>query len=288
MREINLQEYQRSEPVQLSPEERDVLLDKRFALDVEPAPSSSSEYRLRPGATVGAIQVGNLSVLIEPKIGISKLLSMACYAIGKVKFSKDEFDFPDEYALPDALVLALTSQARRAFSRGLLHGYRSEEEALPTVRGRVNFDEQLRKRYDTPLPTEVQYEEFTSDILANRLIRAAAHRFSRVRLRSAEARRRLAWLAGMLDTVSLCHFPTARVPMVAFDRLNDHYRSVVELSRLILRHGAFESGRGAVRASGFLMNMNAVFQEFLTQALRETLGVSERSFAPTGPPAVKF
>ena len=44
------------------------------------------------------------------------------------------------------------------------------------------------------------------------------------------------------------------------------------LSRLVLRHGAFETGRGAARASGFLIDMNVVFQEFLTQALREVLG----------------
>lgn len=50
------------------------------------------------------------------------------------------------------------------------------------------------------------------------------------------------------------------------------------LSRLILRHSAFESKRGAVRATGFLMDMNTLFQEFVTVALRESLGVSERVF----------
>ena len=46
----------------------------------------------------------------------------------------------------------------------------------------------------------------------------------------------------------------------------------------MLRHSAYESGRGEVRASGFLMEMNDVFQEFVTQALREALGVSDRVF----------
>ena len=35
--------------------------------------------------------------------------------------------------------------------------------------------------------------------------------------------------------------------------------------------GAFESERGGIRASGFLMDMNVVFQEFVTTALREQL-----------------
>ena len=66
--------------------------------------------------------------------------------------------------------------------------------------------------------------------------------------------------------------------MVRFDRLNEHYRGVVEMSRLILRHGAFEASRGAVRASGFLMDMNVVFQEFVTVAMREALGLSPAVF----------
>ena len=65
---------------------------------------------------------------------------------------------------------------------------------------------------------------------------------------------------------------------MTFDRLNEHYRNVVELSRLVLQQNAFESRRGDVRASGFLMDMNKVFQEFLTVALREALGLSERAF----------
>ena len=73
-------------------------------------------------------------------------------------------------------------------------------------------------------------------------------------------------------------FTPGDVPSVTFDRLNEHYRGVVELSRLILRHSAFESRRGRIRAAGFLMDMNVIFQEFVTVALREALGVSERVF----------
>ena len=67
------------------------------------------------------------------------------------------------------------------------------------------------------------------------------------------------------------------VPEIRFDRLNEHYRRVVGLARLVLRHSAFQSGRGNVRASGFLMNMNHLFEEFVTVALREALGVSEQT-----------
>ena len=276
MRQVNLREYEESEYT-LSDAERDVLLGEAKALDLSiiPIAGDGSAYRLKPGSTVGAVEIGGLSVLIQPKIGIPQLLSLACYAIGAYKLQEERlFDFSRHAALPDALALALGAAARRAFSRGLLHGYITEEEALYTVRGRIRFDEQLRRRFGVPLPVEVRYDEFTDDILPNRLVKAAVGRLGMMQLRSYGARRGLGWIAGMLDNVSFVEYRPDSVPEVPIDRLNEHYAGVVALSRLILRHGAFESGRGDVRASGFLMDMNVVFQEFVTVALREALGVS--------------
>ena len=277
MREITLREYEKSSGLSLSSAERDTLLSGLPSVTVEPVPGTEGTYHLTPGSVVGAIEVDGLSVVIEPKIGIVNLLSMACYAISKVKFERETFDFREEHALPDILALALAVQAHRAFSHGLLHGYLVEEQALLTVRGRVRFEEQVGRRLDFPMPVELRYDEFTGDILPNQLVKAAAHRLARTPLRSQGARRDLGWVAGMLTDVSLREFPPAQVPEVHFDRLNEHYREVVALSRLVLRHGAFESERGGVRASGFLMDMNVIFQEFLTQALREQLGASPRT-----------
>ena len=280
MRQVNLREYAESEYT-LSDAERDVLLGEAKTLDlsITPIAGKDSTYYLRPGSTVGAVEIGGLSVLIQPKIGIPQLLSLACYAIGAYRLKEKRlFDFEERVALPDALALALGAAARRAFSRGLVHGYLTEEEALYTVRGRIRFDEQLRRRFGVPLPVEVRYDEFTDDILANRLVKAAVGRLGMMQLRSHGARRGLGWIAGMLDNVSFVEFPPDNVPEVPFDRLNEHYADVVALSRLILRHGAFESGRGDLRASGFLMDMNVVFQEFVTVALRESLGVSASLF----------
>ncbi len=290
MRQISLREWERKDDVALTVAERDALIALRVedgqtdrkarVITVEPVVGTQDRYNLRPNSIIGAVEIGDLSVLIKPKIEIRQVLALACYGIGNgaVKFQTDDFGFDQADALHDFLAIALAFQARKAFARGLLHGYRTEEEALYTVRGRIRFDDQLRRRFGVPFPVEVRYDEFTADVLANQLVKAAAYRLRRARLRSSKARRDLGWVASMLDDVSLCEFAPKDVPSVRYDRLNEHYRGVVELSRLILRHGAFESGRGEIRASGFLMDMNVVFQEFVTQALREALGVSATAF----------
>ena len=250
MREINLKEYKTSEH-ELSVAERDALREALPSLSIQPVMGKEGSYHLAPGSTVGAVEVGDLSVLIEPKIGVPQLLSLVCYAMSEFQPQREQFDYPREYALPDVLARALASAARRAFSRGLLHGYLVEEEALHTVRGRIRFDEQIRRRFGISVPVEVRYDEFTEDVLANRLVKAAVYRLVRMRMQCKEARRELGSIAGMLDNVSLVEFAPNAVPDVRFDRLNQHYREVVALSRIVLRHSAYEAGRGEVRASGF-------------------------------------
>lgn len=278
MSQLDIQEYASSGPISLTVDERDALKTAIRDLTITPVHGELERYSVTPTSTVGALEVGDLSVRIEPKIGIPQLLSLACYAIGRVRFRKDDFDFPEDAALPDALALALSAAARQAFARGLLHGYLSREDALTTVRGRVRFDEQIRRRHGFPLPLEVRYDEFTADILPNRLVAAAVRQLGRLRLRSTAARHRLSRVRTQLDGVSFHGYQRNAVPRVAFDRLNEHYREVVALARLVLRHGAYEAERGEIRASGFLMDMNRVFQEFLTAALRERLELPASAF----------
>ena len=148
MTAIDLKEYAPAEYT-LSAAQRDALLReaKTLNLSIEPVLGSEDSYRLAAGPTVGAVEIGDLSVLIEPKIGIPQLLSLACYAMGGFRPQERLFDFEESDALPDTLAIALASAARGAFVQGLLHGYREEEEALQTVRGRIRIGEQMRRRF---------------------------------------------------------------------------------------------------------------------------------------------
>lgn len=275
---LDLKEYQRSHAVALTAVQRSALREAVKTLAIEPSDDGEGLYHLTPSSTVGAVEVEGLSVVIKPKIPMPQVLSLALYTMdaGIIR-QPSPFHFEDEDALPDLLAQALAMAARRAFSRGLLHGYRTEEEALYGVRGRIRFDEQLRRRFGRSLPVEIRYDDFTDDIMENRLVKAAAGRLSAMQL-SGASRRGLGWIAGTLANVASVEYPPNAVPEVSFDRLNEHYRGVVDLARLVLRHSAFQSSRGAVRAIGFLFDMNDVFQRFITRALREALGSSEREF----------
>ena len=276
---VDLREYQPTD-VELTPAQLAALHGHRgnLGITIEPTEKEAT-WRLTPGSIVGALEIGDLSVTIQPKLDIGRVLFLASYALGEFKLRDLEtFHFPEQRPPVEAMALLFADAARRAFSRGLLHGYRTEEEALHTVRGRIRFADQIRRRFAIPLPVEVRYDDFTEDILPNRLVKAATHALGGMRLRDPDSRRKLARVRATLDNVALVEFPPNEVPEVTFDRLNEHYREVVGLSRLILRHSTVETGRGPVRASGFLMDMNRVFEEFVRRALREALRLTEREF----------
>ena len=84
----------------------------------------------------------------------------------------------------EPFVAAFLDALQRAMRRGLLMDYVEREEALPTIRGRVRFADQLRRHYGLPLPMEVRYDDYTLDTEANRLLKAALRRIERLRLRN--------------------------------------------------------------------------------------------------------
>ncbi len=253
----------------------------RRVLDIRPEPSKGDGYHtLRPGSIVGALELGDLSLQIKPKVSIQRLLYLASYAAGvDVRDEMFRFKQVTDLTLIEALAQALGDAAGRAFRQGLWQDYQTREEALHTVRGRIMVAEQIRRRFDMPLPVEVRYDEYTEDVTANRLIKAAARLLRRMRLNDSRAREGLRHIDATLANVALERFPPNAVPEVKFDRLNDHYEEAVAIARLILRHWSYEAARDekGVRAPGFLMDMNKVFQQFVTRALREALGESGRT-----------
>lgn len=254
-------------------------------LDIRPKPSrGEGVYTLKAGSIVGALDLEGLSLYIEPKVTIRRLLYLALYAAGDVELREESFLFErvKNPTLADLLALALGRAAGRAFRQGLWQGYRVREEALHTVRGRIMVAEQIRRRFDMPLPVEVRYDEYTEDVLANRLIKAAARLLRGMRLTASEAREGLRHIDATLENVTPVRYPPNDVPEVKFTRLNDHYKDAVAIARLILRHWFHTAHRATdddneVRVPGFLMDMNVVFQQFVTRKLREVMGVSEQT-----------
>lgn len=270
MRQICLREFEcLPGPIALSLTERDALLRLDRALEVRPAAGLEGHYSIRAGGLVGAVDLGSLQLEIKPKIPLDRVVFMIAYAIDPARWRPHEYDLSHATTLSEAVAHAFAGQLKRALGRGLLQGYRVEEDALQTVRGRVRIHDQVSRRFGRMPPVEVRFDEFTEDVTENRLLKAAVARLRRLRLRSPATRALLAHYEAILSNVSLVEYSPRAIPAVTFTRLNDHYRPAVGLAGLILRSAAVELGRGAARASSFLVDMAQVFEQFMFVALNE-------------------
>jgi 5-methylcytosine-specific restriction enzyme subunit McrC len=279
MRQINLREYQRcNEPVLLSREERDALAEAIPSVSIEPASGHESHYFLTPSSTIGVVEIGDLAIQILPKLPIDRVLFLISYAIDPKDWQNIGFDLEQQSSIVEAVIPAFTMHVRQALRRGILQGYQVREDALATVRGQIRFGDQIRDRYGIVPPVEVRYDEFTEDIVENQLIKAATGLLLRKSIRSHQLRTDLRAIESALQNVTHQHFAGNQLPEVQFTRLNERYRSAIELAKLIVRFSSFDIQHGNTRASSFLVDMNQVFEDFVVVALREALGLTKHSF----------
>lgn len=274
---IELREYVTTVGVPLDMEERDLLSRLVRSLLITPTAGTEGLYDLRPGSQVGSVRIGEGRIIIRPKVEMDRVLFLVSYAMGLTRWDMCGFDYAEDDSLLEAIVPGFVAQVARALRRGVLQGYRTQEETLLTVRGRIRFEEQFRRRYGRPVPIEVTYDDYTDDIEVNRILKAAIARLEQIGLRSVSSRRALRSFDGALANVSLVEYAPHDVPEVGFNRLNEHYRPAVELARLILANSSFDLLHGRIAASAFLVDMNKVFEDFVVVALRDALGLSSSS-----------
>jgi 5-methylcytosine-specific restriction enzyme subunit McrC len=168
------------------------------------------------------------------------------------------------------MATAYVMQAERALRVAVLQGYRRVEEALPMVKGRIRTSDQLRRRFGMLMPVEVAYDEFDIDIPENQILKAGADRLLSLPGLPPAVRARVAHVLRMLADVTL---PRRGMPMPRWQpsSLNANYHLALRLAELIVRWTSIEQRVGDVRATGLMLNMSTLFEQFLTAALCNAL-----------------
>ena len=277
MTRLTLAEHKPSAEVYLSAEQLDAL--RRIARKVDVSPTSKSDtWILTPGSEIGVVRLPDLTVEIRPKLPIDSVLFLASYALGAFKLKPDVADLDRSTDLVEAMVQIFHAAVRQATGRGLLHGYETREETLNVVRGRIRIEDQLRQRFGIAVPIEVRYDEFTSDIEPNRLLKAAVRRIALLSQRSQRTRPLLSAMRAVFANVSDVEYRPANLPELPLNPLNAHYQPALAMARLILKSGTVELAAGKVKSASFLIDMNKVFEDFVVVGLREALGLSDYAF----------
>lgn len=250
------------------PAEVGVALGSTGLVDARMVPGTAL-WSLRPLSAVGAVAVAGVEVHVAPKLPVARVVFLLEHSQAGVRWRPETVDTAHAPDLLLAVVEAYERAASAALQRGLLQGYRTVEESLTVVRGRIRETDQLRRRFGLPLPVEVRYDDFTADTAENRLLRAAVTLARRMPGVGPSLRTRLLRLDLLLADVT----PVAPRSLEPWrpSRLNARLHRALRLAEVVVAGASFEPGGSGLQVSGFVVSMAKVFEDFVCATLGERL-----------------
>lgn len=217
---------------------------------------------------VGAFVTPDVELLVRPKVPLHNLFQML--DVGSPTVARQVFSFGADRSLLAAIAQVFARSVERAVGNGLVRSYRPEHDRLNALRGRINIGAVVR-RPGLAIPAPCDFDEYTADILENRALRAALQRLLRVPGVRPLTRRTLSHALGRFEEVEDVSVDPEAIDRIIYTRLNRHYRQPLALASLILRNLSLIDRVGSQDASAFTIDMNALFQDWVTDRLRRHL-----------------
>ena len=219
---------------------------------------------------VGGFTLDGLRVIVRPKIDPQNLFLLLEVGLPPDAWLPEAMEYAETDDLLSALISFFARTAETILARGHYHSYRHEEEDLLALRGRLDFQRQFR-RGGLLVPMACSYDDFTADVAENRYLKAAMKQAIRVGGVPPMDRRRLMRLLVALEDVADVLVHADDIERITFTRLNDHYQPAIRLARLILANLTLQDQHGDTTASAFMLDMNNLFERFVTERLRAEL-----------------
>lgn len=263
----HLSEGQVLYPVALTTEEAVALNTSRL---VRAVPDQLG-WRVTAEYWVGAVSRRGLVARVSPKIGPVQVLRVLTMADGAKDLNLDaeHVDVADDSDLSAVLAAMFTAEVRRAMAAGPLRGYRTEDQTLPVLRGRLRLRDQYLRRHDQLSPLEVTVDDWTIDTAENQLIRSAALKLLALPGLPPQVEVDLRRLDRLLVEATRL-MPGAALPAWQPTRLNARLHALLSLAELTLRNLSVESDAGEATVHGFQVNMASLFERLVARLLMET------------------
>ena len=238
--------------------------------------------RVRTRSWVGVVRLPTVEIRIVPKVTDNRLglVRLIEYASGLDALTRLRDGATLEASgdnLLELFVLLFVEATEQVLRRGLLSGYVEREDDLPMARGRILGDRQVLERFGQLDRIVCRFDELEHDIVENRVL-AAALRVTSSRVTSAPLQHRISRLRGVLEPIcDTDHLDlSAARPTLTYNRLNAHYETAHRLAWLLLDALGVDDllKPGEIRSFSFLLDMNRLFERFVTRVVEQVLPVT--------------
>ena len=237
---------------------------------------------------VGILPLKNQLIEIYPKIPLvsqqgditedEKIVfyTMLRYWRGLKKHIEEDADINKlkNFSLWEIFITVFLQHTLTLVRRGITSRYQTHTDNLPYLKGRLLFPQHSVINSVNKARFYVQYDTYTPDTAANRLIRTTLDKLFTQRL-TGDSERQRRWLIGYFDMMPLSENIDADWQQYRRDRSDrtlQHYKTVMHWVYLILWHYGLTTYSGDTRAPSLLFPMEQVFEDFVSHHIRRRLG----------------
>lgn len=223
---------------------------------------------------VGMARFENFEVVVDPKIKLEpqNLPRLFAYAFefDDIRMQDGEAGVTPRYDwLVDVLIDFFVRECRRLIAMGLLKSYVTYRDDVSFLRGRILVQRQLGHIAKREPVFACEFDELEYDNLENRILLYCLGRCHDItgssRLRK-ETRMLVRQLAGVVRRAEIS---LEDIDGVAYTRLNQHYRKLHALARLIISSTGVGHLSGPNTVRSFFVDMNEVFERFVARLFEE-------------------
>ena len=234
-----------------------------------PSPITKGQWRLSSQGWVGHLPITpDFGLRIQPRVTLRNLFGMLDYAyrLRSIQFLQGLIDCESLEGFFERLVSIVARRASDRIRKGLHREYVSRTDRSPVVRGRVDLEGQLRRPW--MVEVDCEFDEHTADLKENQIVAWTLWRATRTGLCGEtvlQSVRKV--LRAMFSVVSLTPTMSHDCVLQKYHRLNEDYRPIHALCRLILENLGPSHEIGQHQMLPFIVNMNHLFELFVVEWL---------------------
>jgi 5-methylcytosine-specific restriction enzyme subunit McrC len=212
-----------------------------------------------------------MTVVIKPKIEAANVFRMLAYVYAREHpepFHDADVLYASEQLLFEPLVELFNALVAKRVRRGLYQSYVEHQDNLSVFRGRLSVHQHLQLNLARPDQVFCRYSQQTHDIEDNQIVRWTIRVLLSVFPWSKHTIQSLRANFHQFEAVSLTRPDRSAFRNRHYHRLNEDYRLLHDLCRLFLDKKSISERPGAIGFRGFLLDMNELFEQFISTAFQ--------------------
>jgi 5-methylcytosine-specific restriction enzyme subunit McrC len=206
------------------------------------------------------------------KIPIKNIYYLLCYAWNKLE-ERDivEAEAEEHTSLLNLFARVLILGTNRLIKRGIDRDYQRYDEVIKGLRGKINFQESLKRHLFHHGKAHCQYDEMDHDVLHNRILKTTMKKLISIEGIEDAYRDELIYIVRRFHYISDIDLKAYHFSMVRLHRNNYFYDFLLKICRLIYDNLLIHEGAGESKFMDFLQDENKMwnlFESFLRQFYR--------------------